>query len=555
MSLSHFGARSLTTGAALLALLSTSAVAQSTIAQGSTVTFGSSAHANLVQDGAGRLFSVVLEDQPNTDRALVVRVSFDGGITWQPLPSVINDASSGLVGPNLTNNTALAIDDQGALHITWAAHYYPSYYAQYYRSYNPNTNTASPIVDITLAQGAANTARTAAMAIAVDAANTVWLVAQSTSSWVEHLLRSTAPYAAGGSFTSVGSISPSASSQTSRIAIDAQGFVHCAYYRNVSPGIYEHRAYDPNTGWGIETNLGNSTAPQDYYGLLTADALGNVHALYVKDSASPATWDFAYRRWDVGNGWGSEVSIFQATSAQYTGIANYRIAAIGCNEATGRVSVLYRDLSTNGGLRLATKDLATTAFQNRVDLRTGDLGVHAYYEPVLRGTLFPAFNRAGTNLDLAWREGSGTTTLYFQRLPECNGVIARLGAGCPDGGGVPLTMSFEGAPCLGTAMSFGLRNNAFPSILVIGLSNTNWSGIPLPFDLSILGAPAGCQLMTSQEVLLGPVAPDVMTGFQIPRVPFLVGRTAYFQSLVVDTRITTGLPIATSDTLAATFRN
>jgi hypothetical protein len=537
-----------------LLLATPSLPAQTTIAQGSAVSFGSSAHANLVQDGAGRLYALLLEDQPNTDRALALQVSFDGGVTWNRLPTILNDATSGLVGPNLTNNAACAIDDQGTLHVTWAAHYYPSYYAQYYRSCDPLSGVCSPIVDVTLLQGASNTARNAAMAIAVDAANTVWLVAQSTSSWVEHLLRSTQPYAAGGTFASVGAISPTASSQTSRIAIDAQGLVHCAYYRNVSPGIYEHRAYDPQSGWGVSTTLGNATAPQDYYGLLASDALGNVHALVAKDCASPATWDFVYRRWDIGNGWSAETPLFQATSAQYTGIASYRIAALACNETTGRVSVLYRDLSTDGRLRVATKPLAASAFQLAADLRPGDLALHAYHEPVLRGTLFPAFNRSSSALDLAWREGVASSRLLFQRLPECDGVLARLGAPCTDGGGASLALSFEGAPCLGGALAVGVRTSQVPSLLIIGLSSTNWNGIPLPFDLAIVGGPLGCTLLTSQEVLLGPIGAGGISTFPVPTTPLLVGRTAYFQALVVDPRLGVALPIATSDALAATFQ-
>ncbi|MBK9388262.1 MAG: hypothetical protein IPN34_25870 [Planctomycetes bacterium] len=553
MSRLRFVVRSACAATALL-LAAPSLLAQTTIAQGTALTFGSSAHANLVQDGAGRLYALLLEDQPNGDRALALQVSFDGGVSWNRLPTILNDATSGLQGPNLTNNAACAIDDQGALHVTWAAHYYPSYYAQYYRSCDPLSGACSPIVDVTLLQGAANTARTAAMAIAVDAANTIWLVAQSTSSWVEHLLRSTQPYAAGGTFASVGSISPSASSQTSRIAIDAQGLVHCAYYRNVSPGIYEHRAYDPQSGWGVPTTLGNTTSPQDYYGLLSSDALGNVHAVLVKDAASPATWDFVYRRWDVGNGWSAETPLFQADPSRYTGIANFRIFALACNETTGRVSVLYRDLASDARLKVVSKALGALAFQHAADLRPGDLALNAYSEPVLRGTLFPAFNRAGATLDCAWREGGASSRLLFQRLPECNGSLARFGPACVDGAGASLALSFEGAPCLGGALAVGLRTSQLPSLLIVGLSSTNWNGIPLPFDLALLGGPQGCALLTSQETILGPVAAGTLSSFPVPTTPLLVGQTGYFQALVVDPRLGVALPIATSDGLAATFQ-
>ena len=43
---------------------------------------------------------------------------------------------------------------------------------------------------------------------------------------------------------------------------------------------------------------------------IAADALGNVHALYVMDALSPTTWKFRYKRWDSVNGWSPEVVLF-----------------------------------------------------------------------------------------------------------------------------------------------------------------------------------------------------------------------------------------------------
>jgi hypothetical protein len=116
------------------------------------------------------------------------------------------------------------------------------------------------------------------------------------------------------------------------------------------------------------------------------------------------------------------------------------------------------------------------------------------------------------------------------------GAIA-YGSGCIDSGNVVLSLLARG--CHERGLSTGLElvtGVAGTSFLSIGISNSSWLGLPLPFSLAGLGAP-GCELSASQEVLLGPL-PNGGSGtsliLPIPRDPFLAGARLYFQGLMID---------------------
>ena len=399
-------------------------------------TSGGSAYKNVVRDSAGRLHALSVRETPAGDRELILHSSEDGGTSWVQDPFVLNDATSGLNPPNATTNCALAIDGGGLLHIIWGRYYYPSYYQQYYRNYDPVTGNASAIVNLSDTTGAVPTSRTAAMDLTVDADDTVWLAAHGPSSWVERLLRSTMPSAADLTFEDIGNISPGNSAQNSRLAVASDGRIHCSYYRNVAPGNYEHRIYDPSLqSWEPATTLGNTIAPNDYYGALSADLIGNVHALFVVDATSGSTlWQFLYRRWDATSGWGDPVTLFEATTDQQSGIANYRIFALACDEMTGDVSAVYRDLSNGAPLRLAEKGLTDSAFSFVEDLQPASSGLHEYYVPTLRGTLYPDFNRTGSNLHITFQNRPAPAP-PFSFVFQTTGAGPQILRGDADGNG------------------------------------------------------------------------------------------------------------------------
>ena len=359
--------------------------------------------------------------------------------------------------------------------------------------------SASPILDVSALTGASPTARTAAMDLAVDGQDTVWLVAHGPGSWVERLLRSDQPFAAGQAFTDVGPISPTASAQNSRLAVDASGRVHCSYYRNVAPGIYEHRFYDPVSGWGAETTLGDTAAPNDYWGVLAADLLGNVHALYVEDCTSGSSlWQFRYKRWDAAGGWGPEVPLFDATQAQFSGIASYRIVALACDEASGEVSAVYRDLAGSGALRLAVKALADPGFTALADLTAPGTGLHEYHVPTVRGALHPAFNRTGTTLDLTWqhRPPPGQPPYELVYLNASSSLKASPAQLSPIDGGVQ-TFSLDA----------GAQYAQLPYLLLGTVSGTD-PGFPIDGQLLPLNADA-----YTVNSLIAPSSPPLAGSF------------------------------------------
>jgi hypothetical protein len=486
----------------------------------------------MVRDASGVLYalSIVGTVGPPASNALTLFLSGDDGLTWIADPFVLNDATSGLSGTatTLTNHCSMAIDDAGTLHVLWSSYYYPSYYKQYYRQYVPSTSTASAIVDVGALNGATATARTAAMDIAVDGANTVWLTAQSTVTWQERLMGSTAPYASTLAFTNYGGISPSASAQTTRICVDALGTVHCSYYRNTGSGIYEHRAYVPGTGWTAATTIGNTTAPNDFHGALAADSAGNLHAVVAKDSASPATWQFVYRMRDVLGVWGPEVPVFSATSAQYTGIANYFVFALAVDETTGLVSVVHRDLAGGGGLVVKQKSAVSASFVDLPNALTPpQSGVHYYYMPTVRGSLYPVSNRTGPTLHLQWIERPAAT-------PPFSSVVARHRSSTLDllapavVGGSTTIAAHSGAETL-QPYACGFALTPAPSIPL-----NDGRIVPLTLDFLLnLSLTPGNGLFTNTVANLD-LAGDALIGLNVPNIPVLVGYPIYSCLAVAD---------------------
>jgi hypothetical protein len=113
--------------------------------------------------------------------------------------------------------------------------------------------------------------------------------------------------------------------------------------------------------------------------------------------------------------------------------------------------------------------------------------------------------------------------------------LTSFGVGCAGSSGAP-SLSARPLPWLGDTLTIEASNLAAgPAVVLLGPSDTVWSGTPLPFDLGPLGMP-GCQLLVDPEVLL-PLAVAAGTGtFRLPVVPDpgLLGLTLYAQALSID---------------------
>ena len=98
-----------------------------------------------------------------------------------------------------------------------------------------------------------------------------------------------------------------------------------------------------------------------------------------------------------------------------------------------------------------------------------------------------------------------------------------------------------GLPMAGGSFGFHLHNatGGAPALLFLGVSKSSWGGIPLPFDLGLLGAP-GNFLRCSGEAILTLTAAGRGPGkgkaeVRIPSIPLSArGSTLYSQWLILD---------------------
>lgn len=110
------------------------------------------------------------------------------------------------------------------------------------------------------------------------------------------------------------------------------------------------------------------------------------------------------------------------------------------------------------------------------------------------------------------------------------------GTGCPGSRGVPQLFAINNdIPRTGSLFEAQVNNlpwNA-PTFLLFGLSNTNSSGLPLPFDLSVAGAP-GCTLLTSIDNIL-PLTNVLGSAVWSLQMPHLPGASFYLQAVPFET--------------------
>jgi hypothetical protein len=489
---------------------------------------------HVVRDSAGTLYALSTNDLAGT-RPLGIQASLDGGQTWTALPVTLNSASSGLSGTNPTNACAMAIDSGDRLHIVWGSYYYPSFFQQFYRWYEPASTLSSPEISLSALTGSAVTSRTDAMCVEVDAADTVWIASQSPPNWISVLLRSNVARAQDGTFTSLGPLSASASSQAPVLAVDLTGNVHAAYYRNTGVGIYEHRAYlAGQSGFGPATTLGNATAPQDYLGWLAADALGNVHAVVFEDTVSPSTWRLRYRMLPPGGAFTPAVLVTEALPATY-GSDSYACFALAVEASTGAAHLIYRDFAAGGRLRQARKGLFEATFTVLADLTGPTTATNEIVFPSARGTLEPVFNRVDGAIDLTYRLGGAAPFLcVHQPVPTVPGALLTLGAAAMAGAALPVVLLSPGEGGRPYACAFSAGTSP-------GIPLGDGRFIPLqPDGLFWYSLDPSNLLFTNNLGVLGAQGSAFCTAL-IPASPPLTGLTVYAAGATGDPAASLGI--------------
>lgn len=136
--------------------------------------------------------------------------------------------------------------------------------------------------------------------------------------------------------------------------------------------------------------------------------------------------------------------------------------------------------------------------------------------------------------------GSGSDTVFLYSGTPIG--VATFGSACPTASGSLPRIGSTGSPNIGTALDLNLSQvpPALPALLFLGISNTTWSGVPLPLDLGLVGMP-GCDLLVSVEASIAAITTAVGPGqgaasatLSIPNNGALVGLSLYAQWFVAN---------------------
>lgn len=128
-------------------------------------------------------------------------------------------------------------------------------------------------------------------------------------------------------------------------------------------------------------------------------------------------------------------------------------------------------------------------------------------------------------------------------------TVHSFAKGCGPVATWPRMQVTSGAPKINTAITLAgtLLAPSANCLTVIGLSNTSWSGVKLPFTLDPVPNPP-CQLLVSLDLILGGLTDtngQRTHGFLIPNDPRLVGLHVYLQmaTLGANNHMTDGLDL------------
>lgn len=121
--------------------------------------------------------------------------------------------------------------------------------------------------------------------------------------------------------------------------------------------------------------------------------------------------------------------------------------------------------------------------------------------------------------------------------------VSVFGNGCSASSGIAPRIAATGVPTIGSTFSINLSKAtpAVQALFFFGISNTTWSGIPLPLSLAIVGMP-NCSLNVSGEIIVplltiggGQGGGISSVTFVIPSNPFLIGVSVFAQWFVMNT--------------------
>lgn len=249
-------------------------------------------------------------------------------------------------------------------------------------------------------------------------------------------------------------------------------------------------------------------------------------------------WDDARAACVMVGGFRTPLNSTLSDAWQWDGVSWTQLAGLPgtlCDQAMG-YDPTRRRVVLHGGLRIA----------NGVFTDLGDtLELDATW--TVRTTASqPADRNAGAS---AWDPargafvtGGGTVALgsllqdTWTYRPVTPASVTPFGIGCFVTNGVALeerSLPYVGLPFEQAVV--GASPAAAVGVLAFGLSNTAWSGAPLPLDLGVVGAPT-CSLLVSLDVSLPMLLSngEGSVTWTLPNVPAAVGASFYTQGVVLD---------------------
>ncbi len=141
------------------------------------------------------------------------------------------------------------------------------------------------------------------------------------------------------------------------------------------------------------------------------------------------------------------------------------------------------------------------------------------------------------------------------QLSAQTATYTAYGSGCVGSTGtVPVLVNDNGSlPRIGKIFIQRLDLYTGTPLPLLGVSNTAWNGLALPFDLSVIGMP-GCQMLTSGDAQLRVLAigSATLVAITIPNDPALLGKTFYCQSVFTDV-LANPFGVVLSNAVAATI--
>lgn len=317
-----------------------------------------------------------------------------------------------------------------------------------------------------------------------------------------------------------------------RLSVGCTGWlIGVATNTGLSAGLTAGHCTASSTSLVLELNVPNSTsggslvrsAPNDQY---PWNVYNNNHL----NGGVGADWSVAM----VGRNSNTHLLPTQANGGAFYGL--------GAVPASGQIRITGYGTSSIGNLNQVQKThvgphagLTATAIRYATDTTGGNSGSPIVNEA--NGSAVGIHTHGGCNSGGGYNTGTrvdrSDIQAVLQQIFAVPGSVSAFGAGCPGS----TQVAWAGQPKVGQSLRLYFQNLGVvlqPATVVVGISNSNWGAVALPWDLSGLGA-TNCELLVSFDFGFASTTGLGATQFDMnfPSDGTLVGATLFAQLLFV----------------------